>query len=310
MSRTRLIRPEMAMDGDLAVLDPSVRLLDAFLPCLADRAGVLEDQARTIQFKVFPGQPGVDIEGMLDQLANIGRVTRYIGRRLDDADAAPVRLLHLPQFARTQKPHRSEVPTCFTLPNAQRPSCESGVDNQGHPSGLPRTSARTTQDMVTAAHSDSCSDARTDTEGDARAGARDPQESPPVVTDADHDGITYHVTGDTRAYAADLLAPHGLTVKQWMTGHGLGDHFKPAHMTQLKAEFKGKAIDPQAGAKAETERRNQAFREIEAKLVEQFGKNPNLDLEEWIRQNPGAEKFSSRLHGVVLEKRQELAGHA
>jgi hypothetical protein len=162
MSRTRLIRPEMATDDELAVLEPNARLLAAFLPCLADRAGVLEDRTRTIQFKIFPAHPDTDIEALLDQLVNIGYVKRYTGRRLDDPADAPVRLLWLPTFARTQKPHRSEVESTYSLPASLAPACESDVDAQGHPSGLPRSSARTTCDGAAAAHSDTLPDSLPD----------------------------------------------------------------------------------------------------------------------------------------------------
>lgn len=166
MSRTRLIRPEMATDDDLAVLEPNARLLAAFLPCLADRAGVLEDRPRTIQFKIFPAHPDVDIEALLEQLVTIGHVRRYTGRRLDDPADAPVRLLWLPTFARTQKPHRSEVESTYTLPAPQTPACASDVDALGNPCGLPRSSARTAYNGATAAHSDACSHALGDPLGD------------------------------------------------------------------------------------------------------------------------------------------------
>jgi hypothetical protein len=187
MSRTRLIRPESAIDPTLAVLDSDTRLLAAYLPCLADKAGVLKDQPLGIRFQIFPAQPTVDVDAMLDTLAAAGALIRYEGTDTSGKAAGPQRLVYLTRFDQDQRPHHSEAASTFTRPSAQGASCGAGSDTQGELPNQPRLVIAPTKIGVVTPHSDSCSDACSDTKGEGVAssecaGAPDQgnQESPPV----------------------------------------------------------------------------------------------------------------------------------
>jgi hypothetical protein len=134
--RRRHILPEWALDEQLCDLPAAVRLLHAFLPCYADRDGILEDRPRRIGFEVFPTDLGVDVGAMLDQLVAAGAVVRYEGFAVDgdgNPTGTPVRLLLLRTFAQDQRTHDREAASTFTKPNALRASCESDSNNLGAP---------------------------------------------------------------------------------------------------------------------------------------------------------------------------------
>lgn len=127
------------------MLSAEARLLDAFLPCYADRDGILEDRPMKLRFEVFPCHQ-VDVAALLDQLEAAGRVVRYSGNELprsrkspdggvtpSDCAGAPVRLLWLPYFEREQRPHDREAAGCYTPPPALAASCEAGSNNLGAP---------------------------------------------------------------------------------------------------------------------------------------------------------------------------------
>lgn len=67
--RIRSIKPSFFLDEDLAALPFEARLLFAGLWCLADKAGRLEDRPKRIHAMLFPYEPKVDVNGLLDRLA-------------------------------------------------------------------------------------------------------------------------------------------------------------------------------------------------------------------------------------------------
>ncbi len=106
--RIRSIKPSFFLDEDLAALPFEARLLFAGLWCLADKAGRLEDRPKRIHAMLFPYEPKVDVNGLLDRLAAANFILRY---EVDGRGLIQVR-----SFERHQRPnHRevdSELPPC------------------------------------------------------------------------------------------------------------------------------------------------------------------------------------------------------
>ena len=85
---------------DLLELDAFTRLLFAGLWCLADKAGRLEDRPKRIKIELLPAD-NVDIDAMLDALADKGFVQRY--------EVAGSRYLQITNFEKHQKVHPREA---------------------------------------------------------------------------------------------------------------------------------------------------------------------------------------------------------
>lgn len=108
MARTRLLHPEFFRHEEVAGLDPWARLLFQGLWTLADKEGRLEDRPRRIRADIFPYDPDVDVDALLDVLVARGFVVAY--------EVAGRALLSLPSFARWQNPHPKEKPSEFPGP--------------------------------------------------------------------------------------------------------------------------------------------------------------------------------------------------
>jgi hypothetical protein len=107
VARTRSIKPEFFTDADLTELSPLHRLLFAGLWCHADREGRLEEKLRELKVKVLPFDQ-CDLEGMLVDLARIGRIVRY--------EAGGLRLISIPNFKKHQHCHKDEKPSRLPPP--------------------------------------------------------------------------------------------------------------------------------------------------------------------------------------------------
>ena len=75
--RKRQIDPDFFHDEELASLEPHARLLFEGLWTLADREGALEDKPAVIHGFVFPFEPKVNVDKLLNDLQNIRSITRY-----------------------------------------------------------------------------------------------------------------------------------------------------------------------------------------------------------------------------------------
>ena len=103
MARTRLLKPDFFHDEDLAELPFEARLLLAGLWLIADREGRLEDRPRRIRASVFPYEPTVDAEALLQMLAASGFVSRYTVN-----DESYIQIVN---FSKQQQPHYRETPS-------------------------------------------------------------------------------------------------------------------------------------------------------------------------------------------------------
>ncbi len=101
MARQRIIRPEFFADERLAACSPHARLLFAGLWGLADKRGRLRDQPPVIHGAVFPFEPTLDVDHMLDDLQAAGSILRYV---VEDR-----KFIQVKNFERYQNPHPKEA---------------------------------------------------------------------------------------------------------------------------------------------------------------------------------------------------------
>lgn len=108
MARQRIIRPEFFGDERLAACSAHTRLLFAGLWGLADKRGRLRDQPPVIHGAVFPFEPDLNVDEMLDRLEEAGSILRYVvdGKKF----------IQVKNFERYQNPHPKEVESSFPAP--------------------------------------------------------------------------------------------------------------------------------------------------------------------------------------------------
>jgi len=99
MARRRMLHPEAPCDEDIATLKPCARLVWAYLPCHADRAGRLPDKPFTLKLAILP-MDDVDMHAILDELAARNLIVRY--------EAGGRRYIAIRNFLRYQHPHKNE----------------------------------------------------------------------------------------------------------------------------------------------------------------------------------------------------------
>ncbi len=102
MARIRSLKIGFFHNEDLAALSPFHRLLFEGLWLLADRAGRLEDRPPRIRAELFPYEPGVNVDPMLDDLAagSSPLIRRY--------ESAGHRCIQVVNFLKHQYPHPKE----------------------------------------------------------------------------------------------------------------------------------------------------------------------------------------------------------
>jgi hypothetical protein len=113
MSRIRYIKPGFFQDEDLADCQPFARLLFAGLWTIADREGRLEDRPRRIRATLFPYDPDLDVDALLDELHNLNLIVRY--------EYGENQLICIPGWERHQKPHPREAPSIYPPPDYTPP---------------------------------------------------------------------------------------------------------------------------------------------------------------------------------------------
>lgn len=100
MARIRYLKMGFFENEDLALLSPHHRLTFQGLWLLADKAGRLEDRPKRIHAKLFPYEPGLDLEHYLHDLAATGFIARYT--------IGDLRLIQVLNFLEHQRPRHDE----------------------------------------------------------------------------------------------------------------------------------------------------------------------------------------------------------
>lgn len=122
--RVRLLKPETFKDEHLAEVSMAARFLFVGLWTLADREGRLEDRPRWIRAELLPYDPEVDVEGLLNELANPKAfLTRY------EVDGR--KCIQLTNFLKHQKPHPREASSNLPAPIQAKASQWQAKVNQG-----------------------------------------------------------------------------------------------------------------------------------------------------------------------------------
>ncbi|MDP3273423.1 hypothetical protein [Limnobacter sp.] len=99
MARARNIKPGAFKNEILLEMEPVTRLLFIGLWTLADREGRIEDRPKRIKLELLPFDD-VNVDGMLDQLADGGFINRY--------EANGVKVVEVCNFLKHQNPHGTE----------------------------------------------------------------------------------------------------------------------------------------------------------------------------------------------------------
>lgn len=113
MPRIRTIKPQFALDEELAELSATTRLFFILLWTHCDREGRCEDRPRWLWANIFPYEPGVDVEVLLKQLEP-NFITRYA--------VAGKRYIQVTNFLKHQLPHYKEIPSSLPAPKGQKNS--------------------------------------------------------------------------------------------------------------------------------------------------------------------------------------------
>ncbi|MGC4191944.1 MAG: hypothetical protein QM589_12405 [Thermomicrobiales bacterium] len=116
------------MNPVLNRLPRTTRALWKDLHQIADREGRILDDQNVIRWMLLPADPDADVAGEIDALVDAGLLARY--------EADGVRVLAIPTFLETQRPHAREAPS--RLPGPPR------VD-PGHAQGTPKADPRPTE---------------------------------------------------------------------------------------------------------------------------------------------------------------------
>jgi hypothetical protein len=103
-----MLKPEFFSDESLAHVSHAARLLFAGLWTLADRKGRLRDQAPVIHGALFPYEPNLEVQKLLDELTCGGFILRY------EVDGK--RYLQVRNFERHQRPHPKEPASLIPEP--------------------------------------------------------------------------------------------------------------------------------------------------------------------------------------------------
>lgn len=100
MARARNIKPALFKNELLGQADPLLTLLFQNLWCLADKEGRLEDRPLRIKAETFPYREGLDVNGYLTELQQLGFIRRY--------KVGGIGLIEVINFKKHQTPHSTE----------------------------------------------------------------------------------------------------------------------------------------------------------------------------------------------------------
>lgn len=123
--RARSIKPGICDNEILGTADPIYTLLFERLWMIADREGRLEDRPLRIKAQAFPYRDGLDVDPMIDWLAENGFVQRYAvnGRRY----------IQVLNFSKHQSPHKNEQNSVIPSPEQ---STTMAVPEHNHASAM------------------------------------------------------------------------------------------------------------------------------------------------------------------------------
>jgi len=116
MARGRYLKPSISKNEDLAKLDIYSRHLFALLPCYADCEGKLEDRPQRLHIEIYPYEPQLDFDGLLQQLDEADFITRY--------SEGGKNCILINEFLTHQSPTKSERDKGSSIPNY---SAESSI---------------------------------------------------------------------------------------------------------------------------------------------------------------------------------------
>lgn len=115
---------------DLAELPPVARLLFIYLWMLADREGRLEDRPKRIAGRALPYDRDADVDGLLENLAGAGFITRYT--------VGELAIIQINNFAKHQSPHVREMAS--ELPGMEQGTAKAVTKhNPGSAEASPRS---------------------------------------------------------------------------------------------------------------------------------------------------------------------------
>ena len=119
--KARNLPPALIRDYKLVKLQPVTRLLFIALQCMADRAGIIEDDHEQIAFDC--GLMGFDCESELNKLVNAGILSRH-------KSTNGKRLLKVVEWDKYQRPHHTEGKSKFVIDESLEQDCEQddGMD--------------------------------------------------------------------------------------------------------------------------------------------------------------------------------------
>ncbi|MDO5535397.1 MAG: hypothetical protein Q4F65_12195, partial [Propionibacteriaceae bacterium] len=118
MAKIRGIKPEFWTDEAVVELSRDARLMFIGMWNYACDNGHLDDKPKQIKMRIFPADDDTDIEAWLDELVNMGRITRKDGT------------ITIRRFPDHQKPHKRWWTTC-DLPGCEHPDKSSDGPNNG-----------------------------------------------------------------------------------------------------------------------------------------------------------------------------------
>jgi len=138
--RTRLVKPSLFLNEDLARVSIPARYLFVGLWCAADREGRIEDRPRQIKATLYP-YDDLDADALLTELVAVGVIRRY--------EVKGVKVILVVKFKKHQRVHPNEAPSLLPSEPEEVEAETVGtqrlapLDNQGLPldnQGLPNCS--------------------------------------------------------------------------------------------------------------------------------------------------------------------------
>lgn len=123
MARTRLIKPGFFKNEQLADCSPWVRLFYIGLWTQADREGFVEYRPRKLKAEIFPYDDGIPMSLLV--------VTLHDKKFLDITECDGTTYLHIPAFAKHQRPHPHEPASVVVVSRCRRLTSEEIVTLHG-----------------------------------------------------------------------------------------------------------------------------------------------------------------------------------